>query len=206
MLPMNQDIYDAFHKEISTAKSDTETAVVYRLPTTWVRSSENKIQFMVQKTTEEYQSISAHFQSSTKSNGKELIRIELVQNEQWYVKYRAHFQDFATRLKQNTERHLHHGCAQKAADAIIKNCFDRDFAGKNGTVYGEGIYFSSNASYSHKYVSTNFIGKTTKGNSSMNTALVEFDSTTDENYIFLTYHDAQAYGEYLITYIQLAKK
>ncbi|CAM4958637.1 unnamed protein product, partial [Rotaria socialis] len=109
----------------------SETAVVHWLPTTWVRSSENKIQFLVQKTTEEYQPTSANFQSSIKSNGKKLIRIERIQNERWCVQHRAHFQDFTTRLKQNTERRLYYGCAQKADDAIIKNCFDRGFTGKN---------------------------------------------------------------------------
>ncbi|CAF3414810.1 unnamed protein product [Rotaria socialis] len=109
----------------------SETAVVHWLPTTWVRSSENKIQFLVQKTTEEYQPTSANFQSSIKSNGKKLSRIERIQNERWCVQHRAHFQDFTTRLKQNTERRLYYGCAQKADDAIIKNCFDRGFTGKN---------------------------------------------------------------------------
>ncbi len=81
-----------------------------------------------------------------------------------------------------------------------------------GTAYGVGVYFSSNAAYSHGYTKTNangernmfiarvLVGNTTKGNSSMKTRPVGFDSTTDGNHIFVTYHDAQAYAEYLITY------
>ncbi|CAF1260749.1 unnamed protein product [Rotaria sordida] len=81
-----------------------------------------------------------------------------------------------------------------------------------GTVYGFGVYFSSNASYSHGYTRPNsngercmfmarvLVGKTTKGNSSMKTRPLGFDSTTDEKHIFVTYHDAQAFAEYLITY------
>jgi len=81
-----------------------------------------------------------------------------------------------------------------------------------GTVYGFGVYFSSNAVYSHKYTRTNangercmflarvLVGKTTKGDSSMKTRPLGFDSTTDNNHIFVTYHDAQAFAEYLITY------
>jgi poly [ADP-ribose] polymerase 7/11/12/13 len=81
-----------------------------------------------------------------------------------------------------------------------------------GTAYGVGVYFSSNASYSHAYATPNakgercmfvarvLVGKTTKGNSSMKTRPLGFDSTTDGNHIFVTYHDAQAYGEYVITY------
>ena len=81
-----------------------------------------------------------------------------------------------------------------------------------GTSYGVGVYFSSNAAYSHGYTKPNIdgerhilvarvlIGNTTKGSSSMKTRPLGFDSTTDGNHIFVTYHDAQAYAEYLITY------
>ncbi len=81
-----------------------------------------------------------------------------------------------------------------------------------GTLYGFGVYFSSNAAYSHGYTKPNakgqrcmfvarvLVGKTTKGNSSMKIRPLGFDSTTDGNHITVTYHDAQAYAEYLITY------
>ena len=74
------------------------------------------------------------------------------------------------------------------------------------------MYFSSDAKYSHDYTRLNgngerhmfiarvLIGKTTKGNSSMKTRPIGFDSTTNGSHIFVTYHDAQAYAEYLITY------
>ncbi len=81
-----------------------------------------------------------------------------------------------------------------------------------GTVYGCGVYFSTDATYSHGYAHPNsngehcmfvcrvLVGKTTRGNSSMKTRPLGFDSTTDENHMTVTYHDAQAYAEYLITY------
>jgi poly [ADP-ribose] polymerase 7/11/12/13 len=81
-----------------------------------------------------------------------------------------------------------------------------------GTAYGFGVYFSSNAAYSHGYTRVNsngercmfvarvLVGKTTLGNGSMKTRPLGFDSTTDNNHMTVTYHDAQAYGEYLITY------
>jgi poly [ADP-ribose] polymerase 7/11/12/13 len=81
-----------------------------------------------------------------------------------------------------------------------------------GTLYGFGVYFSTNAVYSHVYAIPNangercmfiarvLIGKTTLGDSSMKTRPLGFDSTTDNNHIFVTYHDAQAFAEYLITY------
>ncbi len=81
-----------------------------------------------------------------------------------------------------------------------------------GTVYGVGVYFSSKAAYSHIYANPNtngercmfvarvLVGKATLGNSSMKTRPLGFDSTTDNKHIFVTYHDAQAFAEYLITY------
>jgi hypothetical protein len=81
-----------------------------------------------------------------------------------------------------------------------------------GTAYGVGVYFSSNAAYSHTYAGPNangerrmfvacvLVGKTTIGNGSMKTRPLGFDSTTDNKHIFVTYHDAQAYAEHLITY------
>ncbi len=53
------------------------------------------------------------------------------------------------------------------------------------------------------FVSRVLIGKTTVGNGAMKTRPVGFDSTTDGKHIFVTYHDAQAFAEYLITYKQI---
>jgi hypothetical protein len=50
------------------------------------------------------------------------------------------------------------------------------------------------------FVSRVLVGKTTLGNSSMKTRPVGYDSTTDGDHMTVTYHDAQAYAEYLITY------
>ena len=81
-----------------------------------------------------------------------------------------------------------------------------------GTLFGVGVYFSSNAAYSHGYTSPNvngnrcmfvvrvLIGKTIIDNVSMKTRPSGFESTTDTIHIFGTFHDAQAYAEYLITY------
>jgi hypothetical protein len=50
------------------------------------------------------------------------------------------------------------------------------------------------------FVARVLVGKATLGNSSMKTRPLGFDSTTDNKHIFVTYHDAQAFAEYLITY------
>jgi hypothetical protein len=44
------------------------------------------------------------------------------------------------------------------------------------------------------------IGKTCVGKPSMKVPPEGFDTTTDGQHIFVVYHDAAAYGEYLIIY------
>jgi hypothetical protein len=82
----------------------------------------------------------------------------------------------------------------------------------SGTAYGSGVYFHTNAAYSSQYSKPNtngeksmflarvLIGKTCKGFSKMKVPLPGFDTTTDGQDIFVTYHDAAAYAEHLITY------
>lgn len=200
------------------------------MPPTWEKSGENKIRFQVLPKTNEYKAIASKFEQAITTNCKQIIKIERIQNERWYMQYLAHCKDFNKRLKMDTEQRLYHGCPEQAASSIIEDCFNRSFAGVNGTiyyclffmkfvcfiyigtVYGVGVYFSSSAVYSHGYTKPNangercmflarvLVGKTTKGNSSMKTRPLGFDSTTDGNHIFVTYHDAQAFAEYLITY------
>ena len=50
------------------------------------------------------------------------------------------------------------------------------------------------------FVASVLIGKTILGNSSMKVPPRGYDSTTDNNQIFVVYHDAQAYADYLIKY------
>ena len=44
------------------------------------------------------------------------------------------------------------------------------------------------------------VGRTTPGNSTMRVCPAGYDTTTDGSHIFVIYHDAQAFGNYLITY------
>ena len=83
----------------------------------------------------------------------------------------------------------------------------------SGVVYGQGAYFSTNASYSHNYAIPNaptgerymfvvdvLVGDSIAGNKTMKTPPAGYDSTTDGKHIFVTYRDDQAYATYLIVY------
>ncbi len=62
----------------------------------------------------------------------QIIRVERIQNERWYMQYLAHDKDFKRRLNTDTEKRLYHGCPEQAANSIIEDCFNRSFAGVNG--------------------------------------------------------------------------
>ncbi|CAF2688412.1 unnamed protein product [Rotaria sp. Silwood2] len=225
--PNEQNVYDEFCKQLLASNHEP---IDYKLPSTWQTSNEDKMQFILSKNTNEYKSIVMDFDETMKNNYQEIIKIERIQNERWYMQYLAHARDFQKRLNEDTEKFLYHGCPEAAAYSIMHDCFNRSFAGVNGidlfflyilsnicifilgTAYGVGVYFSSSGAYSHRFTKPNsngercmflarvLVGKTTIGNKSMKTRPVGFDSTTDGNHIFVTYHDAQAYAEYLITY------
>ena len=62
----------------------------------------------------------------------QIVRIERIQNERWYIQYLAHRHQFYTRLNEDTERRLYHGCPESAVNPILEHCFDRSFAGVHG--------------------------------------------------------------------------
>ncbi|CAF3262026.1 unnamed protein product [Rotaria sp. Silwood2] len=211
--PEQQNIYDEFCKQVLASEEEAvKISIEDQLPATWVKSTSHQLRFVVPTHTDEYKSVVKPFDKAMKGRYTQIIKIERIQNERWLLQYLAHSRDFKKRLTVDTEKRLYHGCPEKSANSIIQDCFNRSFAGVNGTTYGVGVYFSSNAVYSHDYAQPNaneercmfvsrvLIGKTTMGNRSMKTRPVGFDSTTDGNHIYVTYHDAQALAEYLITY------
>ena len=85
-----------------------------------------------------------------------------------------------------------------------------------GTAYGSGVYFAVDASYSMRYSGGRqmfqvrvLVGETALGNASMKTAPVKsgtnrpYDSVSDNTNspsIYVIFHDAQAYPEYIISF------
>ncbi|CAF3804516.1 unnamed protein product [Adineta steineri] len=210
--PTQQTLFNQFCNQILSSREDFGTLIDYQLPSTWEQSTGNQLRVVVPSNSAEYKSAIADFDQTMNGKYTAIIQIERTQNERWYVQYVAHSKEFRQRLHTDTEKCLYHGCPQQVADLIIENCFNRSFAGKHGTKYGVGVYFSSYASYSHSYTDPNsnaercmfmarvLIGKATQGNTSIKSPPVGFDSTTDGKHIFVIYHDAQAFAEYLITY------
>ncbi|CAF1094066.1 unnamed protein product [Rotaria sordida] len=181
-----------------------------RVPSYWELQIKNVERFSLNDTLDEYKDVRALFDKTMAQKYTTIIRIERIQNKQWYTQYNS-YKSFSS--KEDTEKKLFHGCPQESVNLIINSFFNRSFAGVNGVVYGQGAYFSGNAGYSHRYAKPNqsngersmfvvnvIVGNTTQGNHSMKTPPAGFDSTTDGDHIFVTYRDDQAYAEYLIVY------
>ncbi|KAJ7338280.1 hypothetical protein JRQ81_011042 [Phrynocephalus forsythii] len=126
---------------------------------------------------------------------------------------------------QQVERLLYHGTTEESSREICQHGFNRSFCGKNGTRYGHGVYFATNASLSaqeqysptshrsgNKYifVTQTLVGDYTAGSQSMrapplregDAGLRRYDSTVDNPHhpsLFVIFNDTQAYPKYLIT-------
>ncbi|CAF0793658.1 unnamed protein product [Adineta ricciae] len=180
----------------------------YPFPHTWNRSSPYNIsRYDLEPSSDEYQYVAEKFRKSLPSN--EIVGIERIQNRRWFKQYDAHKDDFIERYGQSTEQWLFHGCKSESVDAIINDCFNRSHAVRCAA--GQGIYFATDAAISfsytqpdasnirHMFMARVLIGQTAQGNSSTRVCPAGYD-TTGGGTVFVTYHDAQAYGEYLISF------
>ena len=119
---------------------------------------------------------------------------------------------------------LFHGCNVEVVDKILQQGFNRSFCGKNATMYGKGVYFARDACYSahtiyavpdrkgiqYMLACRVVVGEYCKGKQDALTPDIRdhkthalYDTTVNnlkDPSIYVTYHDAQAYPEYLITF------
>jgi len=120
---------------------------------------------------------------------------------------------------------LFHGTTAEVVTKIERQGFNRAFAGRNAVAYGKGVYFARDASYSsHKMYSAPdkngiqrmflcrvVVGDWCKGRNGQlipdakrHNPFELFDTTVDyvsNPSVFVVYHDAQAYPEYLISFV-----
>ncbi|UJR19491.1 hypothetical protein I4U23_022620 [Adineta vaga] len=205
--PKFHNIFNAFQN------ANKIIPIVQMIPDTWLYNNNfNQLRYLVARNTQEWHRIIEEFDKTMCGLYRRINRIEHIRNDRWHKQYLIHRDDFQNRLNMNTERFLYHGCSAMAADSIIKDYFNRSLSGENGTKYGCGVYFSSNANYSHVYSIPNnrgercmffarvLIGKSILGNTNMKVCPSDYHTTTDGEHIYVTYHDTQAYGQYLIHY------
>lgn len=172
----------------------------------------------------EYVDVADRF-NSTCGNFAQIVKVERVQNEALWRSY-AVYRKFTVAEGNGgdaNERRLFHGTNADIIDRIATGaniCFDRSYTKIH--VYGKGVYFAREASYSanaryspkdkvgyqRMYLARVAVGTSTVGSESF-TAPPEksrgqvFDSTVDRldnPNVFVVYRDHAAYPEYIITF------
>ncbi|XP_073490634.1 protein mono-ADP-ribosyltransferase PARP14-like [Aquarana catesbeiana] len=169
----------------------------------------------------EYSAVQQKFQ---KSCGNIILKILRVQNRDLWLNYQIKKQNIDSKNGSTTnERELFHGTDFNSIQHVNHNGFNRSYAGKNGTAFGNGTYFAVNANYSvnyarldgnahgHMYLARVLTGLYCAGlkgmiappakNAANPTDL--YDSVTDNIQnpsMFVIFNDIQAYPEYHIVF------
>ena len=210
------------------------------LPTYWnpIMNRLNAEKFPVAPGSEEYTRVEKAFMLTLDDPSRDLKRtqftiqsVERIQNMDLWNSYVAKRKSICGRKSpkdaQSLVRNwLFHGCAGDVTAKIIQGGFNRSLAGRNATMYGKGVYFARDASYSTypRYsqrdandVQSIFLARVVVGEyclgvqdaitpdvrDAATSAL--YDSTVDnvrDPSIFVTYNDGQAYPEYLVKFKQ----
>merc|ERR1719473_848060 len=119
---------------------------------------------------------------------------------------------------------LFHGTDEDTVPKIAQQGFNRSFCGKNATAFGKGVYFARDASYSssttysrpdgngvqHMFLCRVIVGEYCVGRSGalapdVRKGAMLYDTTVDNMSnpsMYITYHDAQCYPDYLIKFKQ----
>ena len=119
---------------------------------------------------------------------------------------------------------MFHGTSPAVIPKVVSQGFNRIFNGANAVVYGKGVYFALTSNYSdsyahadaqgvkHMFICRVVVGEFCKGNNAqpvpderLPASHVLYDSTTNDmndaaREMYVVYHDAQAYPEYLVEY------
>ena len=118
----------------------------------------------LRSTSSEFEQISSWFKKSLSDyerNRVRIISIEKLNNDDMMVMYNMRLQLLAKREANRRAAGkpavahdklelvwAFHGCASEVIENIIASGFNRSYAGKNAVVYGRGVYFARDASYS----------------------------------------------------------
>lgn len=169
------------------------------------------------------------FMSSLNHTRTKILSVERIQNlAMWqsYIVKRStvcnrdkEVSKKATALERFEKHWLWHGTNVEVMDKILQQGFNRSFCGKNATLYGKGVYFARDTSYSscktyavpdssgNQYIMACrvVVGEYCRGKKDAVTPDIRdvkqhslYDSTVDtmaNPSIYVTYHDAQAYPE-----------
>ncbi|XP_054446581.1 protein mono-ADP-ribosyltransferase PARP10 [Pteronotus mesoamericanus] len=154
-----------------------------------------------------------------------IVRVERVSHPLLEQQYELHRERLEQRCARRPVEHvLYHGTSAPAVADICAYGFNRSFCGRNGTLYGKGVYFAKRASLSvqNRYSPPNadghkavFVARVLTGDYGLGHrelrapplrapghGLPRYDSAVDclrQPSIFVIFHDTQALPTHLIT-------
>eukprot|EP01119_Soliformovum_irregulare_P007497 TRINITY_DN19939_c0_g1_i2.p1 TRINITY_DN19939_c0_g1~~TRINITY_DN19939_c0_g1_i2.p1 ORF type:complete len:441 (-),score=74.73 TRINITY_DN19939_c0_g1_i2:63-1385(-) len=197
-------------------KHDANEQTSDGIPSYWKIDPSNPIQqIQLSPASQEFRHIASQFRNSCSSQIISIKRLQDVfkwksyQVKKQYVEY--------TNNGDANEMLLFHGTSSDTISKILHRGFDRNFSGKNATVYGKGVYFAVRAAYSAQptysppdnrknqtmFVARVLVGKCCHGDSSYLAPPQGFHSVTDSMAspsMYVVFGDEQAYPEYIITF------
>jgi hypothetical protein len=122
---------------------------------------------LVQKNSDEYNSVTSEYdavylrQQQVGKSHSHIKNIWRVQNLKQWKRYKSFIKNHTGNNCRNDknfpsleigEKRLFHGTSCDVVDAVLNQGFDSRLAGKNGSVYGSGINFARDSSFSLSYV------------------------------------------------------
>uniref|UniRef100_UPI0009B3C6CB poly [ADP-ribose] polymerase 14-like isoform X1 n=1 Tax=Monopterus albus TaxID=43700 RepID=UPI0009B3C6CB len=195
------------------------------LPLYWdnMATGENLKVVTLQPSSPEYQTVEKAFKQTVTQTVMKIERLQNVHLLRAYQAQKKNMSDKNVHCGGAGEKLLYHGTAKNNCIPIMKNGFNRSFAGCNGTLYGDGTYFAVNASLSVGYSSPAHDGSRSMfvvrvltgvydaGHKSMKVPPPRsyqqphdlYDSVVDQIHqpdLYVVFQDNQAYPDYLITF------
>ncbi|XP_060117403.1 protein mono-ADP-ribosyltransferase PARP14 [Heteronotia binoei] len=177
----------------------------------------------LQLSTTEYQDVEKKFRATCHT--QKIEKIERIQNPYLWQSYKVKKEAMDNKNShRNNEKLLFHGTPSSTVTPINQTGFNRSYAGKNAAMIGKGTYFAVHANYSANdtystpdasgrkfmYLARVLTGEFSTGRQNYVTPPSKslggvdlYDSVTDNlsnPSMFVIFHDAQAYPEYLITF------
>ncbi|XP_035674108.1 protein mono-ADP-ribosyltransferase PARP14-like isoform X1 [Branchiostoma floridae] len=204
-------------------RKDTKTD----LPEFWDPQGDDEVKVVeLSEGSLEFQETYMYFTKTIGDMLSKVVKIERIQNPALWRQYQVKKEKMdRTNKAANNERRLFHGTSIGSCSHINAHGFNRSFCGKNATLYGNGVYFAVESSFSakdqyslpatkhnkHVYLARVLVGEATIGRQGMIVPppkdpvnkTVLYDSVTNNvknPNIFVIFHDTQAYPEYLITF------
>jgi Poly(ADP-ribose) polymerase catalytic domain/WWE domain len=220
-------------KVVSDSKVLPKGNVDLSPPDTWDTGKDGLVTVSSRSHAREYKEVVDSFKSSLNRTCT-IVKLERIQSLDLWRSYAVKKHSIEKRYTNggsiavnNTQgtyemKWLFHGTKTTAVSKIIKQGFNRSFAGINGTAYGKGVYFADTSAYSRDYANPDSKGQMkmflcrvavgdwchgkpdqlTPDKKTGSTSEL-FDSTVNDEQnpsIYVVYHDAQVYPEYLITF------